>query len=130
MEFRAAGHAGLDAYADAVHQVVDRFELVEPVASATNTFIRDAKTINICTARHAQRSSPPSARTCPRGTTRITEDFAVPPERLVDACADLLARPVLMLPPAMFCSRKFKSPLSGPCRVSRRCAATTPRSGW
>lgn len=90
VEFRAADDDALTAYEATAQQVVDRLTLVKPVASVTNTFTRDAKTIQMYwRARQGFVTAVGKAR--PQGTTLITEDFAVPPERLADACTDLLA---------------------------------------
>lgn len=90
VEFRAADDESRDAYEKAVHHIIDRVELVKPVASVTNAFTRDAKTIHMYwKAREGFVTAVGKAR--PPGTTLITEDFAVPPERLADACVELLS---------------------------------------
>lgn len=64
-------------------------DLVVPAASVTNTFTRDAGTIaGYWKARKAFVTAVGGSR--PSGTTLITEDFAVPPDRLADACEALL----------------------------------------
>ncbi|MFD7557138.1 FAD-binding and (Fe-S)-binding domain-containing protein [Streptomyces sp. NPDC059835] len=60
-----------------------------PAASVTNAFTRDAHTVNgYWKARKAFVTAVGGAR--PSGTTLITEDFAVPPSRLAEACEALL----------------------------------------
>ncbi|MFH8487328.1 FAD-binding and (Fe-S)-binding domain-containing protein [Streptomyces longisporoflavus] len=89
VEFRAPDEAGQEAYEAAATKVVEGLELVAPVASVTNTFTRDAKTIGgYWKARKAFVTAVGGSR--PSGTTLITEDFAVPPSRLADACEALL----------------------------------------
>ncbi|MEU3323265.1 FAD-binding and (Fe-S)-binding domain-containing protein [Streptomyces sp. NPDC006785] len=89
VEFRAADEAGLAAFERAADAVVAGLELVRPAASATNAFTRDAGTIaGYWKARKAFVTAVGGSR--PSGTTLITEDFAVPPARLADACAALL----------------------------------------
>ncbi|MEU1080747.1 FAD-binding and (Fe-S)-binding domain-containing protein [Streptomyces sp. NPDC005908] len=90
VEFRAPDEAGQEAFERAAAQVVDRLDLVAPVASVTNTFTRDPKVISgYWKARKAFVTAVGGSR--PAGTTLITEDFAVPPSRLAEACQDLLA---------------------------------------
>ncbi|MEV0919725.1 FAD-binding and (Fe-S)-binding domain-containing protein [Streptomyces sp. NPDC049967] len=90
VEFRAPDDAGQEAYERAAAGVVRRLELVRPVTSVTNEFTRDAKTISgYWKARKAFVTAVGGSR--PSGTTLITEDFAVPPSRLADACEALLA---------------------------------------
>ncbi|TWF91740.1 D-lactate dehydrogenase [Streptomyces brevispora] len=90
VEFRAPDEAGQEAYERAAAGVVRRLELVRPVTSATNEFTRDAGTISgYWKARKAFVTAVGGSR--PSGTTLITEDFAVPPSRLADACEALLA---------------------------------------
>ncbi|MEU2800301.1 FAD-binding and (Fe-S)-binding domain-containing protein [Streptomyces sp. NPDC007117] len=89
VEFRAADEAGLAAFERAADAVVAGLELVRPAASVTNAFTRDAGTIaGYWKARKAFVTAVGGSR--PSGTTLITEDFAVPPARLADACAALL----------------------------------------
>lgn len=89
VEFRAPDEARQEAYEAAAAEVVEGLELVAPVASVTNAFTRDAKTIGgYWKARKAFVTAVGGSR--PSGTTLITEDFAVPPSRLADACEALL----------------------------------------
>ncbi|MFF2847966.1 FAD-binding and (Fe-S)-binding domain-containing protein [Streptomyces sp. NPDC058001] len=89
VEFRAPDEAGQTAYEEAARKALEGLDLVAPVASVTNTFTRDAKTIGgYWKARKAFVTAVGGAR--PSGTTLITEDFAVPPSRLADACESLL----------------------------------------
>ncbi|WP_405782855.1 FAD-binding and (Fe-S)-binding domain-containing protein [Streptomyces sp. NBC_00859] len=89
VEFRAPDEKGRKAYERAAAAVLDRLDLVAPVASVTNTFTRDPKTIaGYWKARKAFVTAVGGAR--PPGTTLITEDFAVPPSKLADACTALL----------------------------------------
>ncbi|MFG2647780.1 FAD-binding and (Fe-S)-binding domain-containing protein [Streptomyces sp. NPDC048436] len=89
VEFRAPDEARQAAYEAAAAKVVEGLELVAPVASVTNTFTRDAKTIGgYWKARKAFVTAVGGSR--PSGTTLITEDFAVPPSRLAEACEALL----------------------------------------
>ncbi|MGW6577924.1 FAD-binding and (Fe-S)-binding domain-containing protein [Streptomyces globisporus] len=89
VEFRAADEAGQAAFDRAADAVVAGLELVRPAASVTNAFTRDAGTIaGYWKARKAFVTAVGGSR--PSGTTLITEDFAVPPARLADACAALL----------------------------------------
>ncbi|MFE6402750.1 FAD-binding and (Fe-S)-binding domain-containing protein [Streptomyces alboflavus] len=89
VEFRAADEARQEAYEAAAARVLDDLTLVAPVASVTNGFTRDAKTIaGYWKARKAFVTAVGGSR--PAGTTLITEDFAVPPSRLADACQSLL----------------------------------------
>ncbi|MGW7069811.1 FAD-binding and (Fe-S)-binding domain-containing protein [Streptomyces sp. NPDC054855] len=89
VEFRAPDEAGREAYEAAAAKVVEGLELVTPVASVTNTFTRDPKTIGgYWKARKAFVTAVGGSR--PSGTTLITEDFAVPPSRLAEACGALL----------------------------------------
>ncbi|MCX4961207.1 FAD-binding and (Fe-S)-binding domain-containing protein [Streptomyces virginiae] len=90
VEFRAADRAGRDACADRAARVLDGLDLVAPVASITNTFTGDPRTVGgYWQARKAFVTAVGGARA--RGTTLITEDFAVPPARLAEACEALLA---------------------------------------
>ncbi|MFD7920927.1 FAD-binding and (Fe-S)-binding domain-containing protein [Streptomyces sp. NPDC059740] len=89
VEFRAPDEATLAAHETAARKVLDEVELVAPVASVTNSFTRDARTIaGYWKARKAFVTAVGGSR--PSGTTLITEDFAVPPAQLADACAALL----------------------------------------
>ncbi|MEU5369495.1 FAD-binding and (Fe-S)-binding domain-containing protein [Streptomyces sp. NPDC005951] len=89
VEFRAADEAGQAAFERAADAVVAGLDLVRPAASVTNAFTRDAGTIaGYWKARKAFVTAVGGSR--PSGTTLITEDFAVPPARLADACAALL----------------------------------------
>ncbi|MFJ9848457.1 FAD-binding and (Fe-S)-binding domain-containing protein [Streptomyces sp. NPDC101150] len=89
VEFRAPDEAAQRAYEEAAERVLSGLELIAPVASVTNAFTRDAGTIGgYWKARKAFVTAVGGSR--PAGTTLITEDFAVPPSRLADACACLL----------------------------------------
>ncbi|MFJ4770886.1 FAD-binding and (Fe-S)-binding domain-containing protein [Streptomyces uncialis] len=89
VEFRAADLAGQEAYEEAARVAMSRLDLVAPVASVTNAFTRDARTISgYWKARKAFVTAVGGSR--PSGTTLITEDFAVPPSRLADACEALI----------------------------------------
>ncbi|MFF9844584.1 FAD-binding and (Fe-S)-binding domain-containing protein [Streptomyces sp. NPDC013740] len=89
VEFRAPDEAGQRAYEEAAARVMAGLDLVAPVASVTNAFTRDAGTIaGYWKARKAFVTAVGGSR--PSGTTLITEDFAVPPGRLAEACAELL----------------------------------------
>ncbi|SDJ41322.1 FAD-binding and (Fe-S)-binding domain-containing protein [Streptomyces indicus] len=89
VEFRAPDEERQAAYEKAAAEVLTRLELVRPVASVTNEFTRDPKTIaGYWKARKAFVTAVGGSR--PSGTTLITEDFAVPPAQLADACSALL----------------------------------------
>ncbi|MFE4328874.1 FAD-binding and (Fe-S)-binding domain-containing protein [Streptomyces sp. NPDC056831] len=89
VEFRAPDEAGQEGYERAAATVVAGLDLVTPVASVTNEFTREAKVISgYWKARKAFVTAVGGSR--PSGTTLITEDFAVPPSRLADACEALL----------------------------------------
>ncbi|WP_353941037.1 FAD-binding and (Fe-S)-binding domain-containing protein [Streptomyces sp. HUAS MG91] len=89
VEFRAPDEERQAAYEEKAAQVLDGLDLVAPVASVTNEFTRDAKTISgFWKARKAFVTAVGGSR--PSGTTLITEDFAVPPARLAEACEALL----------------------------------------
>ncbi|MGW7054392.1 FAD-binding and (Fe-S)-binding domain-containing protein [Streptomyces sp. NPDC054887] len=89
VEFRAPDAAALGAYERAAAEALTGLRLVAPVASVTNAFTRDARTIaGYWKARKAFVTAVGGAR--PAGTTLITEDFAVPPSRLAAACEALL----------------------------------------
>lgn len=89
VEFRSPDEEAQLAREEAASRVTRELELVTPVASVTNTFTRDAGTIgSYWKARKAFVSAVGGSR--PAGTTLITEDFAVPPSRLAEACEALL----------------------------------------
>ncbi|WP_411110407.1 FAD-binding and (Fe-S)-binding domain-containing protein [Streptomyces sp. c-19] len=89
VEFRAPDTAALDAYERAAGEVLAGLDLVAPVASVENAFTRDPGRISgYWKARKAFVTAVGGSR--PSGTTLITEDFAVPPSRLAEACAALL----------------------------------------
>ncbi|WP_418955753.1 FAD-binding and (Fe-S)-binding domain-containing protein [Streptomyces tritici] len=89
VEFRAPDAAALEAYERAAAEILAGLDLVAPVASADHAFTRDPGTVaGYWKARTAFVTAVGGAR--PSGTTLITEDFAVPPERLAEACAALL----------------------------------------
>ncbi|MFD7909131.1 FAD-binding and (Fe-S)-binding domain-containing protein [Streptomyces sp. NPDC059752] len=90
VEFRAPDEAGRDACAQRAARLLDGLDLIAPVASVTNAFTHDPKTVGgYWRARKAFVTAVGGARA--RGTTLITEDFAVPPSRLAEACEALLA---------------------------------------
>ncbi|MGA4838102.1 FAD-binding and (Fe-S)-binding domain-containing protein [Streptomyces sp. G45] len=89
VEFRAPDEAHQEAYEAAAAKVLAGLDLVAPVASVTNAFTRDPGVIaGYWTARKAFVTAVGGSR--PAGTTLITEDFAVPPSRLAEACEALL----------------------------------------
>ncbi|WP_327417869.1 FAD-binding and (Fe-S)-binding domain-containing protein [Streptomyces sp. NBC_01233] len=89
VEFRAPDEAGRDACARRAARALDGLDLIAPVASVTNAFTSDPKTVGgYWTARKAFVTAVGGARA--PGTTLITEDFAVPPSRLAEACEALL----------------------------------------
>ncbi|MFF9504228.1 FAD-binding and (Fe-S)-binding domain-containing protein [Streptomyces sp. NPDC014656] len=89
VEFRAPDEPALAAYERAAGEVLAGLGLVTPVPSAVNAFTRDARAIGgYWKARKAFVTAVGGSR--PPGTTLITEDFAVPPARLAEACAELL----------------------------------------
>ncbi|GGU49895.1 oxidoreductase [Streptomyces albospinus] len=89
VEFRAPDEAAQQAYERTTARLLDELELVAPVASVTNAFTRDPAAIGgYWKARKAFVTAVGGSR--PSGTTLITEDFAVPPDRLADACTALL----------------------------------------
>ncbi|MFJ4879415.1 FAD-binding and (Fe-S)-binding domain-containing protein [Streptomyces sp. NPDC088745] len=89
VEFRAPDEAGREAHERAAAEVLGRLDLVAPVPSVTNAFTRDAATAaGYWKTRKAFVTAVGGAR--PSGTTLITEDFAVPPARLAEACEALL----------------------------------------
>ncbi|MFI7099120.1 FAD-binding and (Fe-S)-binding domain-containing protein [Streptomyces sp. NPDC050161] len=94
VEFRAPDEDALRAWEQTAERLLDDLELVAPVASVTNAFTRDAGTIaGYWSARKAFVTAVGGSR--PAGTTLITEDFAVPPDRLADACVALRELQVL-----------------------------------
>ena len=125
VEFRA-GDA--EAHRDNRHAaavVRDKLTLVAPVASVTNRFTEDAGTINMYWhARQAFMTAVGKAR--PTGTTLITEDFAVLPSQLADACVTLseLQRNTASTPPLQ-ATRHTATCTS--CSPSTRPARTTSR---
>ncbi|MFG2287905.1 FAD-binding and (Fe-S)-binding domain-containing protein [Streptomyces sp. NPDC048595] len=89
VEFRASDEAAQEAYERAAARVLDELELVAPLASVSNSFTRDPAALGgYWKARKAFVTAVGGSR--PSGTTLITEDFAVPPERLAEACTALL----------------------------------------
>ncbi|MEU8774943.1 FAD-binding and (Fe-S)-binding domain-containing protein [Streptomyces sp. NPDC048606] len=90
VEFRAADRAGREAHERRAARVLERLAPVAPVASITNAFTHDPAVVSgYWKARKAFVTAVGGAR--PPGTTLITEDFAVPPSRLAEACEALLA---------------------------------------
>ncbi|QES51491.1 FAD-binding oxidoreductase [Streptomyces venezuelae] len=90
VEFRVPDEAALDSCEQAAAAIVAGLPLVAPVPSVTNAFTRDRHTIaGYWKARKAFVTAVGGARA--PGTTLITEDFAVPPGRLAEACEALLA---------------------------------------
>ncbi|MEU1228253.1 FAD-binding and (Fe-S)-binding domain-containing protein [Streptomyces sp. NPDC005828] len=89
VEFRAPDTQALEAYERAAGTVLGGLDLIAPVASVENAFTRDPKRISgYWKARKAFVTAVGGSR--PSGTTLITEDFAVPPDRLAEACESLL----------------------------------------
>ncbi|GHI83880.1 FAD-binding and (Fe-S)-binding domain-containing protein [Streptomyces xanthophaeus] len=89
VEFRAPDETGRAAYERRAAEALAGLDLVAPVASVTNSFTRDPGTISgYWKARKAFVTAVGGARA--PGTTLITEDFAVPPSRLAEACEALL----------------------------------------
>ncbi|MFF0623850.1 FAD-binding and (Fe-S)-binding domain-containing protein [Streptomyces sp. NPDC004296] len=89
VEFRAPDEAAQEAYEEAAARVLAGLELVAPVPSIGNDLTRDPAVISgYWKARKAFVTAVGGSR--PAGTTLITEDFAVPPARLADACTALL----------------------------------------
>ncbi|MGW8742422.1 FAD-binding and (Fe-S)-binding domain-containing protein [Streptomyces sp. NPDC055794] len=89
VEFRAPDGPAQERYEQAAVEVLAGLDLIAPVASVTNDFTRDSTTISgYWKARKAFVTAVGGSR--PPGTTLITEDFAVPPSRLADACESLL----------------------------------------
>ncbi|MEU3772571.1 FAD-binding and (Fe-S)-binding domain-containing protein [Streptomyces sp. NPDC032472] len=90
VEFRAPDEAGRAEHERRAAEVLAGLDLVAPVPSVTNAFTRDPGTIDgYWKARKAFVTAVGGARA--QGTTLITEDFAVPPSRLAEACEALLA---------------------------------------
>jgi D-lactate dehydrogenase len=112
VEFRAADDTELAAYERAARRICDDLGLIGPgptpapaadpapaagqgpdaarPGSGHNHFTRDPDRIAaLWRARKSFVAAVGGAR--PSGTTLITEDFAVPPDRLAEACAELLA---------------------------------------
>ncbi|MFD4948839.1 FAD-binding and (Fe-S)-binding domain-containing protein [Streptomyces sp. NPDC058409] len=88
VEFRAPDEAAHQAHRQAAAAVLAKLALVAPVASVTNRFVEDSATIRTYWhAREAFMTAVGKAR--PAGSTLITEDFAVPPARLAEACEAL-----------------------------------------
>ncbi|MCX5197316.1 FAD-binding oxidoreductase [Streptomyces sp. NBC_00249] len=89
VEFRAPDRAGRAEYERRAAGVLAGLDLVAPVASVTNAFTSDPGTVaGYWKARKAFVTAVGGARAT--GTTLITEDFAVPPSRLAEACEALL----------------------------------------
>jgi D-lactate dehydrogenase len=91
VEFRAADDTQLAAYERAADRVRADLGLITPVPAAEGLggFTRDRERIAaLWRIRKAFVTAVGGAR--PPGTTLITEDFAVPAERLAEACAELL----------------------------------------
>ncbi|MGW4052411.1 FAD-binding and (Fe-S)-binding domain-containing protein [Streptomyces sp. NPDC004779] len=89
VEFRAPDEPSLAAYERAAGEVLAGLDLVAPVPSVDNAFTRDPAVIGgYWKARKAFVTAVGGSR--PSGTTLITEDFAVPPSRLAEACGELL----------------------------------------
>ncbi|MFF4007772.1 FAD-binding and (Fe-S)-binding domain-containing protein [Streptomyces sp. NPDC001717] len=89
VEFRAPDEEGLAVCERRAAEVLAGLDLVAPAASVTNAFTRDAHTVGgYWKARKAFVTAVGGARAS--GTTLITEDFAVPPSRLAEACEALL----------------------------------------
>lgn len=89
VEFRAPDAAGRAEHERRAAGVLAGLELVAPVASVTNTFTGDPAVVSgYWKARKAFVTAVGGARA--PGTTLITEDFAVPPSRLAEACEALL----------------------------------------
>jgi D-lactate dehydrogenase len=88
VEFRAGHTEAHSNNRQAAAAVRDKLTLVAPVASITNRFTEDAATIH--TYWHARESFMTAVgKARPTGTTLITEDFAVLPSQLADACVAL-----------------------------------------
>ncbi|MCX5097019.1 FAD-binding oxidoreductase [Streptomyces sp. NBC_00365] len=88
VEFRAPDESAHQANQQAAAGVLAKLTLVAPVASVSNRFVEDPTTIRTYWhAREAFMTAVGKAR--PAGSTLITEDFAVPPSRLAEACEAL-----------------------------------------
>ncbi|HMJ37734.1 MAG TPA: FAD-binding and (Fe-S)-binding domain-containing protein [Baekduia sp.] len=88
VEFRAADAEAHRHDQQAAAAIREQLTLVSPVPSVTNRFTEDARTIRTYWhAREAFMTAVGKAR--PAGTTLITEDFAVLPSQLADACVAL-----------------------------------------
>ncbi|CAL9372449.1 hypothetical protein SUDANB120_00891 [Streptomyces sp. enrichment culture] len=89
VEFRAADEAALAEYEHRAAGVLAGLDPIAPVPSAAGAFTRDPAVIaGFWKARKAFVTAVGGARA--PGTTLVTEDFAVPPARLAEACAALL----------------------------------------
>ncbi|MFC9737121.1 FAD-binding and (Fe-S)-binding domain-containing protein [Streptomyces noursei] len=89
VEFRAPDEAAQRAHEEAAARVLAELTLIAPVPSVSNAVTRDPAVIGgYWKARKAFVTAVGGSR--PAGTTLITEDFAVPPARLADACTALL----------------------------------------
>ncbi|MET9595444.1 FAD-binding and (Fe-S)-binding domain-containing protein [Streptomyces sp. NPDC006516] len=89
VEFRAAAEEDHLAQRCAAAEVAEGLNLVTPVPSVSNAFVSDPRTVRTYWhAREAFMTAVGKAR--PTGTTLITEDFAVPPTHLAEACEALL----------------------------------------
>ncbi|UNT00354.1 FAD-binding oxidoreductase [Streptomyces tubbatahanensis] len=89
VEFRSPDDAVREEREQAARAVLADLDLVAPVPSVTNELTRDPGTIaSYWKARKAFVTAVGGSR--PSGTTLITEDFAVPPSRLAEACEALL----------------------------------------
>jgi D-lactate dehydrogenase len=89
VEFRAATEEEHLTHRQAAARLVGGLELVTPVPSVTNAFVADPATAHAYWhAREAFMTAVGKAR--PTSTTLITEDFAVPPSHLAEACQALL----------------------------------------
>ncbi|MEE4542154.1 FAD-binding and (Fe-S)-binding domain-containing protein [Streptomyces sp. V4-01] len=98
VEFRAADDTELAAYERAARRICDDLGLIDPAPAGAgavavpghNDFTRDPDRVAaLWRARASFVAAVAGAR--PPGTTLITEDFAVPPEHLAEACGELLA---------------------------------------
>jgi len=89
VEFRSPDEAVQAEREQAAAELMAGLELTAPVPSVTNSFTRDPATIGFYwKARKAFVTAVGGSR--PSGTALITEDFAVPPSRLAEACEALL----------------------------------------
>jgi D-lactate dehydrogenase len=88
VEFRAQDEAAHQANQQAAAGILAKLTLAAPVGSVTNRFVEDPATVRMYWhAREAFMTAVGKAR--PAGSTLITEDFAVPPSRLAEACEAL-----------------------------------------